>query len=55
MTDDERKVLLGGIINTAQEAKNHLGKGTPGRQALNQIIRFAKILYVDAIKAPPEV
>lgn len=50
MTAENRKTLLAELINTAQESKNFLPKGTPGRTAVNRILRLAKLLYVDAIK-----
>ena len=49
MSEDDRKTLLAEIINTAQEAKNHVVPG-PGKNALNRIIRLSKRLYLDAIK-----
>lgn len=50
MTAENRKALVAELINTAQESKNHLAKGTPERTAINRILRLAKLLYVDAIK-----
>lgn len=50
MTPEDRKLLLSEIINAAQEVKNHVAIGSPGRTSLNRIIRLSKRMYVDAIK-----